>query len=281
MEGSGRDVAGAIALGPAAFFLVVPAEAAHYQRALLAKAALEVAPLGFGEWHAPVGCRFHAVSPGAALRGKLLAMPIARRDAWIVTILVLAGCTTPGAEAATRDTAAAELPDVVIHPVVGPHFLCLEHPLGQLRALGDALGSDCLVPELGAGPVAKWPAFYRREGRRNEDWYGWGIPVLAPFDGVVDSVHVNPTANRPGQQGRGRATIIVFQRADGVRVLYAHVQAVRVQPGDRVRAGQRVARVGNNGPAWFPHTHVGAWRGTTPLQVRFDLRAMGTMSRSR
>lgn len=172
----------------------------------------------------------------------LVAMLIRSWCACALAGALVAGCSTPGAEAATADTTSLALPDVVIHPIVGPHFLCLEHPLGQLRALGDALGSDCLVPELGAGPVAKWPAFYRGDGRNNEDWYG---------------------------------------RADGVRVLYAHVRDVVVRVGDRVRAGQRVARVGNNGPAWFPHTHVGAWRGTTPLQVRFDLRAMGSMSRAR
>lgn len=211
----------------------------------------------------------------------LVAMLIRSWCACALAGALVAACSTPGAEAATADTTSLALPDVVIHPIVGPHFLCLEHPLGQLRALGDALGSDCLVPELGAGPVAKWPAFYRGNGRNNEDWYGWGVPVLAPFDGVVDSVYVNPETNRPGRLGGSRATIIVFRRADGVRVLYAHVRDVAVRVGDRVRAGQRVGRVGNNGPAWFPHTHVGAWRGTTPLQVRFDLRAMGSMSRAR
>jgi hypothetical protein len=178
-----------------------------------------------------------------------------------------------------RDGAAA-IVDVVVHPIVRPHVLCLEHPEGQLPALGDALGSDCAVPDLATGPAGRWPAFFRGDGRANEDWYGWNVTLLAPFDGVVDSVHINPTTNRPGERGRGRASVIVFRRADGVRVVYAHVQNVRVQPDDTVAAGQPVARVGNNGHAWFPHTHVGAWKGSRPLQVRFDLRAMGALRRS-
>jgi hypothetical protein len=168
---------------------------------------------------------------------------------------------------------------LVIHPLVHPHFTCLEHPARQLRTLGDALGSDCLVMHIGAGAAGRFPAFYRGSGERNEDWYGWREPVLAPFDGTVDSVFVAPAANRPGALGKGCPGGVVFLRADGVRVLYAHLQDISVRAGERVRAGEPVARVGNNGPAYFPHTHVGAWRGAEPLQIRFDLDAMGKMSR--
>lgn len=168
---------------------------------------------------------------------------------------------------------------VVIHPPLRQHFVCLEHPAGQLTNLGDALGTDCLAVALSAGPTGRWPAFYRGTGARNEEWYGWNQAVLAPFDGVVDSVHMNSVVNRPGHLGKARASVIVFRRADKVRVLYAHVQAISVAPGDSVRAGQPVARVGNNGPAVMPHTHVAAWRGREPLQIRFDLRAMARLSR--
>ena len=156
-----------------------------------------------------------------------------------------AGATGQTRAAVPRDSIRA----VMLHPVVRQHFVCLEHPAAQLRYVGDALGADCLVIDPGTGPAGRWPAFYRGAGVRNADWYGWGQPVLAPFDGVVDSVHVNPVTNVPGTLGRARASVIVFRRADGVRVLYAHVQEIRVAPGDAVRAGQPVARVGNNGPA--------------------------------
>lgn len=102
--------------------------------------------------------------------------------------------------------------------------------------------------------------------------------MLAPFSGVVDSVHVNPIAHRPGHLGPARASVIGFRGADGVRVLYAHVQSITVAPGVSVFAGQPVARVGNNGPAVMPHTHIAAWREREPLQIRFDLRAMGALS---
>jgi hypothetical protein len=174
---------------------------------------------------------------------------------------------------------AVDTGSVVIHPIVHPHFLCVEHPAGQLTRPGDALGSDCLVVELSGGSSGRFPVFFRGTGERNEEWYGWREPVLAPFDGVVDSVFAPPPANRPGHLARVRAGVLVFRRADGVRVLYAHVQDITVRAGETVHAGQPVARVGNNGPAYFPHTHVGAWGSSGPLQVRFDLVAMGAMSR--
>jgi hypothetical protein len=172
------------------------------------------------------------------------------------------------------------IPDSVpIYPFAHQHFVCLEHPSGQLKRLGDALGSDCVIVGFQSGSRAKFPTFYRGAGAQNSDWLGWNANVLAPFNGVVDSVHANDVTNTPGTLGRERASMIVFRRDDGLRVLFAHVQSILVRVGDTVRKGQRVAKVGNNGPAYFPHTHIGAYKNGRPLQIRFDLAAMGAMSR--
>jgi hypothetical protein len=169
---------------------------------------------------------------------------------------------------------------VALFPYTYLHFVCLEHPLGQLIALGDALGSDCVVVGLGTGTRAKFPSFYNGTGASNADWIGWKASVLAPFAGRVDSVSINTASNVPGVLGKQRASVIIFRRSDGLRVLYAHVQDIRVKAGDSVSAGQRVALVGNNGPAYFPHTHIGAYKDGTPLQIRFDLAARGAMPKS-
>ncbi|OME92288.1 M23 family metallopeptidase [Paenibacillus lautus] len=72
-----------------------------------------------------------------------------------------------------------------------------------------------------------------------------------------------------------RASSITFLRPDGVRVYYAHVMDIIVCEGDKVKAGDVIARVGNNGYARHPHIHIGAWNDEGPLQIRFDLKAMG------
>ena len=92
---------------------------------------------------------------------------------------------------------------------------------------------------------------------------------------TVESIRINPETNQPGTMGKPPASAIHFLGDDGLRVVYAHVQDVRIAEGDRVEAGDVVALIGNNGMCWHPHVHVGAWRGDTPLQIRFDLAALG------
>jgi len=75
--------------------------------------------------------------------------------------------------------------------------------------------------------------------------------------------------------GKPPAGAIFFRRSDGVNIVLAHVSDVAVQPGAHVTSGDRVAKVGNNGMSRHPHIHIGAWKGDEPLQIRFDLEAMG------
>ncbi len=142
-----------------------------------------------------------------------------------------------------RDPRQDPIEEITVHPVFNRVLVSVEHSAGELNSLGDALGRDCWVARF----VDGWYRLHEGDGTRNEDWYSWGADVLAPFDGVVDSVRINPATNQPGHNPGGRASTIVFRREDGVRVLYGHVDRVEVRPGDRVRAGQRIARVGNNG----------------------------------
>ena len=70
---------------------------------------------------------------------------------------------------------------------------------------------------------------------------------------------------------------MIFERHDGVLFAYGHVDDIEVEEGQRVKAGQRVASMSNNGTSWAPHLHVGAWKGETPLQICIDLSVLGRM----
>ncbi|WP_128377364.1 M23 family metallopeptidase [Streptomyces cavernae] len=50
---------------------------------------------------------------------------------------------------------------------------------------------------------------------------------------------------------------VVLELGDGVHAMYAHLRrgSVTVRPGDRVRAGQQIARCGNSGNSTEPHLH--------------------------
>jgi hypothetical protein len=163
--------------------------------------------------------------------------------------------------------------EVLLHPTHNRFFITGEHPEGQLEHIGDAIGRDTIIVKW----VNGWTRMYKNDGQRNEDWYGWRQDVLAPYDGIVESVRENTKVNQPGEHQADKAGCITFLRNDGVRVAYGHVMDVIVNEGDTVKAGQAVAKVGNNGTSWNPHIHIGAWHGQTPLQIRFDLEAMGKL----
>jgi len=176
---------------------------------------------------------------------------------------------------AISQAAGQSVQAVVLYPLFDHPFLCRDHPEGDGGGLGDAFGDDCMV--MGGLDAGGYPRLFRTDGKTNADWYGWGAAVLAPFDGVVRQVRVNPEVNRPGVTGSSPASQIVFERNDGLIVAYAHIASPRVRAGDRVTAGQVVAVDGNNGASEAPHVHVGAFRGRVPFQIRWDQRAEGQL----
>lgn len=189
-----------------------------------------------------------------------------------VIAAILAAAAAP-AFAQGRAVTPETIETVTLHALHNEYYACGEHRDGELEYLADALGTDCVIQGgLVEGVEGGFVRPFRNDGAANEDWYGWNANVLAPFDGQVRAVRINEVTNLPGQLGRPPASLIVFERADGMLVLYAHVQDVQVAQGDTVRAGQIVARVGNNGYGRSPHIHVGAWKGETPYQIRWDLR---------
>lgn len=203
-----------------------------------------------------------------------------------LALSVLAAAIVSGASAQNH---LGPIEAVTIHPPVAASYKCSEHPLGAEDHVGDALGTDCVVVRRDGGPDGQFISFYNGDGTRNEDWHSWDEPLLAPFDGVVTLVYINPDTTLPGVWGEGRSSAVLFRRnereegAPPVHVGYVHVHDVLVAEGDTVRAGQPVARIGNNGSSWHPHVHIGAFRGelyaddAVALQVRMDLGALGRL----
>ena len=166
---------------------------------------------------------------------------------------------------------------ILVHPIFKEYYGCSEHPVGQLQGLGDALGADCSVESFPIENGRQFSRSFKNDGHKNEDWYSWRKDVLAPIDGVVEEININPVTNEPGIMGKGPASYIVITRDDGTSVTVAHVMEIAVEKGQRVQAGQVIAKVGNNGFSSAPHAHIGAFRGQTPLQIRFDLEKMGKL----
>jgi len=123
---------------------------------------------------------------------------------------------------------------------------------------------------------------HARLGQRLSDYLAYGAPVLAAADGEVvatlgDQLETTADLRRPredlvaymdrvrdGQARRltqGASGVlgnhVVIAHAGGEYSVYAHLmpRSVVVKPGDRVRAGQRIARVGMSGNTTEPHLH--------------------------
>ena len=90
----------------------------------------------------------------------------------------------------------------------------------------------------------------------------FGEPLYAPCDGEIIAVEnlladqVPPTADSVRVTGNQ----ILLKRDESCFIVMAHLQrgSVRVQPGQKVHAGDLLALVGNSGNTSEPHLHINA-----------------------
>lgn len=187
-------------------------------------------------------------------------------------VLILALGTVAKADGLLPPPAAKHLEglpkQIVLGPIYKEQYFCSEHTATSWN-LGDSLGADCIISSAwGHG----YPKFYRTDGKKNEDWYGWHADVLSPIDGKVVGTFVNHVENTPGTFGKGQASAIQLLTPQNQIVILVHVTNIKVVVGEAIKKGQVIAQVGNSGIADAPHTHIGAYDvgSSLPLQVRWD-----------
>ncbi|PTQ55685.1 MAG: Peptidase, M23/M37 family [Candidatus Carbobacillus altaicus] len=103
---------------------------------------------------------------------------------------------------------------------------------------------------------------HRNDGRRLEDYYAFGAPVLAPADGVVVKArdgyrdYPHPGALDPFAWNLLGNYVIIRHEGNEYSLL-AHIRrgSVKVKRGDHVKRGQVVGEVGNSGNSSEPHLH--------------------------
>jgi murein DD-endopeptidase MepM/ murein hydrolase activator NlpD len=71
-----------------------------------------------------------------------------------------------------------------------------------------------------------------------------GTPILAVADGKIENA----------SWGKAYGKQIV-QKVEGGWVIYAHLNALRVKPGAKVKKGQIIGESGNTGNSTGPHLH--------------------------
>lgn len=125
--------------------------------------------------------------------------------------------------------------------------------LGELAASRAAREPKIVVP-LAAYRLTT--CFCTRWGEMHPGWdmaAPLGTPIVSATDGVV--IEAGPAS------GFGNAVYI--QDADGNVHIYGHMRYYNVKAGQIVRAGDQIAKVGNEGFSTGPHVHWEIHRGGT------------------
>lgn len=107
--------------------------------------------------------------------------------------------------------------------------------------------------------VARGESTHQGDGTHNGDYFCHGLPVLAPGDGRVVEARDGIAENVPGQMNSKEllGNHVILDHGNGEFSIMAHFEtgSVVVHEGDRVTAGQPIARCGNSGHSSEPHLH--------------------------
>jgi murein DD-endopeptidase MepM/ murein hydrolase activator NlpD len=98
---------------------------------------------------------------------------------------------------------------------------------------------------LTSGYGARWGVFHWGIDVANSI----GTPILAAADGVV--AESGPAS--------GFGLWVRLRHTDGTTTVYGHINRSLVKEGQKVRAGQKIAEVGNRGNSTGPHLHFEVW----------------------
>ncbi len=132
------------------------------------------------------------------------------------------------------------------------------------------------------------------DGKKNEQYYGFGADVLAVADGRVVYVHDGMPDETPHvlmvpkSKSDYGGNNVILEIAPKVFAWYAHLRqgSLRVKVGDAVEAGAPIAKLGNTGPSEGPHLHFGLLDKPDPIAGRslpfvFDQLHLGRRRRFR
>ncbi|MPY97177.1 MAG: peptidoglycan DD-metalloendopeptidase family protein [Actinophytocola sp.] len=103
------------------------------------------------------------------------------------------------------------------------------------------------VGELTSGFGARWGTSHTGIDIAN----GIGTPIVSVADGTV--IEAGPAS--------GFGLWVKVRHDDGTVTVYGHMNEIAAWTGQRVRAGQQIATIGNRGYSTGPHLHFEVWVG--------------------
>ena len=106
----------------------------------------------------------------------------------------------------------------------------------------------------------------KAKGLRND-----GINIAAPRGTPVRAAE-NGVVVYAGNELRGFGNLVLIKHAGGWVTAYAHTDQLKVQRGDKIKKGQRIATVGSTGNVTSPQLHFELRKGKRPRDPRKLLR---------
>lgn len=227
-------------------------------------------------------------------RAVLVGIDLPSLDGAPTTVLHRLTLTGAASPAAARPTAlgylagpvnvAAGTPRTIGAPVAGRNWVAMNGCCG----IGTAHVSALAPFSGGLANTQRFAIDWMRtnddgefvtgDRTRNESYAGYGQEVRAVADGTITSTLDTLEPNRPGvlpADDPVLAKTITVETVDGNNIIqdlgrgiwaaYAHLQkgSLLVRPGQRVTAGQVIARLGNTGNSNAPHLHFQLMNGPT------------------
>ncbi|MYU01031.1 MULTISPECIES: M23 family metallopeptidase [unclassified Streptomyces] len=223
----------------------------------------------------------------------------------VVAVLLL---TTNALQARAGAPRGEPREPVEVAPPVTGRWSALNSPADKVPSHGTHVYGQTYAIDIVAEPEAAdgapqarppfrwvWPVV-----RRNRDFPAFGAPLLAVADAtvVVASDGQRDHLSRNSLPALAYLTLVeatvrtvlgahrvlgnhaVLDLGGGTYAVYAHIRrgSLTVKPGDRVRAGQEIGRVGNSGNTTEPHLHLHLMDGPDPDAARgvpFTWRGVG------
>lgn len=99
----------------------------------------------------------------------------------------------------------------------------------------------------------------------------YGIDYAAPKGTRINAAAGGKVVFAGNKGGFGK--VVEIAHDNGLKTLYAHLSSYSVKKGQRVKAGQKIATVGNSGLSTGPHLHFGLYKNNRPINPNSSIRS--------
>ncbi|GAA4934869.1 M23 family metallopeptidase [Actinomycetospora succinea] len=162
---------------------------------------------------------------------------------------VLPVTTTTGSGSTTGASSTSSSSDADDAHQVGSLSKAADRAAAAARAAAEAARPDFVKPADGrftSGFGARWGSSHR------------GIDIAGPIGTPIVSVGDGTVIESGPASGFGQWVRVELE--DGTVNVYGHVNRSYVREGQRVRAGEEIAEIGNRGQSTGPHLHFEVWK---------------------